>query len=151
MDRGHQVHQVSDKAKEEVSEEAKLAAKQMAKKALEERLKYIGMGEEEYDMYKNFSVNIQNDASRLKSILSTIQSRSIERSWLKRQAYGELDDAKLVDGMTGDKYIYKRRGTVEDSSFPKQKYIRFVMDVSGSMYRFNGCKFTLSKIYQVDT
>jgi len=27
---------------------------------------------------------------------------------------------------------------VEDSPFPKQKLIRFVMDVSGSMYRFNG-------------
>jgi len=120
-----------------------LASKQIAKKALEERLRKIGMGEEEYDMYKDFSAEIQKDVSRLKGILATIESRSSERGWLKRQAYGEIDDAKLVDGITGDKYIYKRRGSVEDSPFPKQKHIRFVMDVSGSMYRFNGCKYII--------
>jgi len=110
----------------------------MAKKALEEKLRKIGMGEEEYDTYKDFSANIQQDVSRLKGILATIQSLTKERGWLKRQSYGEIDDAKIVDGITGDKYIYKRRGNIEEASFPKQKYIRFVMDVSGSMYRFNG-------------
>jgi len=138
LDRGNQIHQVSDKAKAEVSEEAKLAAQMVAKKALDDHLRKIGMGEEDYDMYKDFSANIQKDVSRLKSILATIQSRSSERGWLKRQAYGEIDDAKLVEGITGEKFIYKRRGSVEDSPFPKQKLIRFVMDVSGSMYRFNG-------------
>ena len=141
LDRGHRVHQVSDKAKEEVSEDTKRAAKQMAKKALEERLRKIGMGQEEFDMYKNFSANIQKDVQKLKSILATIESRTKERGWLKRQSYGEIDDSKIVDGITGDKYIYKRRGSVEETPFPKEKYIRFVMDVSGSMYRFNGCKF----------
>lgn len=143
LDRGHRVHQVSDKAKEELSEDTKRAAKQMAKKALEEKLRKIGMGEEEYEMYKDFSANIQKDVTRLKSILATIESRTKERGWLKRQSYGEIDDSKIVDGITGDKYIYKRRGSVEETSFPKEKYIRFVMDVSGSMYRFNGCKFRL--------
>jgi hypothetical protein len=113
----------------------------MAKKALEEKLKKIGMGEEEYEMYKDFSANIQKDVSRLKGILATIESRTKERGWLKRQSYGEIDDSKIVEGITGDKYIYKRRGNVEDTSFPKEKYIRFVMDVSGSMYRFNGRKY----------
>jgi len=89
-------------------------------------------------MYKDFSANIQSDVSRLRGILATVESRSSERGWLKRQSYGEIDDAKIVEGITGDKYIYKRRGTVEDSPFPNQKHIRFVVDVSGSMYRFNG-------------
>ena len=142
MDRGHRVHQVSDKAKEEVSEDTKRAAKQMAKKALEEKLRKIGMGEEEYDMYKDFSANIQKDVSKLKSILSTLEFRTQERGWLKRQSYGEIDDSKIVDGITGDKYIYKRRGNIDEESFSKEKYIRFVMDVSGSMYRFNGCKLS---------
>ena len=149
MDRGHQVHQVSDKAKDEVSERTKIAAKQMAKKTLEAKLRKIEMGEEEYDMYMDFSANIQKDVSRLKSILATIESRTRERGWLKRQSYGEIDDAKIVDGITGDKYIYKRRGSVEDTPFPKQKQIRFVVDVSGSMYRFNGCKYILGHNYPV--
>jgi len=138
LDRGHRVHQVSDEAKDGVSEKTKQASKEIAKKALEERLRKIGMGEEEYDMYKNFSANIQKDVSRLKGILATIESRSTERGWLKQQSYGEIDDARLVDGITGEKYIYKRRGSIEESPFPQQKRIRFVMDVSGSMYRFNG-------------
>ena len=141
LDRGHRVHQVSDKAKDEVSASAKLAAKQMAKKALEEKLKRIGMGEEEFNMYKDFSANIQRDVSRLKGILAAVNLRSKERGWIKHQSYGEIDDAKIVDGITGDKYIYKRRGNIEEASFPKEKYLRFVMDVSGSMYRFNGCKY----------
>ena len=138
LDRGHKVHQVSDKAKEEVSEEAKQAAKQMAQKALDEKLAQIGMGQEDYKMYKDFSANIQTDVAKLRSILASVESRTQERGWLKRQSYGEIDDAKIVDGITGDKYIYKRRGSVQDSPLPKEKYIRFVMDVSGSMYRFNG-------------
>ena len=110
-------------------------------KALEEKLRKIGMGEEEYDMYMDFSAKIQKDVSRLKGILAAIESRTQERGWLKRQSYGEIDDTKIVDGITGDKYIYKRRGDIKDTPFPKQKHIRFVLDVSGSMYRFNGCKF----------
>ena len=137
LDRGHRVHQVSDESKEEVSEQAKLASAQIAKKALEERLRKIGMGEEEYDMYEDFSAQIQKDVSRLKGILTNVESRKTDRGWLKRQTYGEIDDAKLVDGITGDKYIYKRRGSI-DSPSNEQNNIRFVMDVSGSMYRFNG-------------
>lgn len=113
----------------------------MARKALDEKLKKIGMGEEEYEMYKDFSANIQKDVSRLKGILASIESRTKERGWLKRQSYGELDDSKIVDGITGDKYVYKRRGSVEEILLPKEKHIRFVMDVSGSMYRFNGRKY----------
>ncbi len=141
MDRGHKVHQVSDEAKAEVSEEAKRAARQMAQNALDEKLRQIGMGQEDYDRYKNFSANIQKDVAKLRSILKSVESRTNERGWLRRQSYGEIDDSKIVDGITGDKYIYKRRGSVEETTFPKEKYIRFVMDVSGSMYRFNGCEF----------
>jgi hypothetical protein len=67
-----------------------------------------------------------------------MELRSSERGWLKRQSYGEIDDTKLVDGITGDKYIYKRRSAMEDAPIEKKKHVRFVLDVSGSMYRFNG-------------
>jgi hypothetical protein len=32
---------------------------------------------------------------------------------LKNQTYGDLDDAKLIDGLTGEKTVYKRRGEKE--------------------------------------
>lgn len=42
-----------------------------------------------------------------------LQAKGKERQWLKNQALGELDDAKIIDGLTGEKAIYKRRGELE--------------------------------------
>ena len=90
-----------------------------------------------------------------------------ERVWLRNQNQGELDDSKLVDGLTGDRWerefwilkymlkhniitmlfrlVFKRRGyadkaddSAEGSGAVVKKKLQFVMDVSGSMYRFNG-------------
>lgn len=70
---------------------------------------------------------------------------------MKRQAYGELDDSRLVEGVTSDKYIYKRRGELQDTSpIPESpKIISFVLDVSGSMYRFNGMDERLERCMEV--
>lgn len=32
---------------------------------------------------------------------------------MRHQAVGELDDTKIIDGLTGEKAIYKRRGELE--------------------------------------
>ena len=140
---GHKVHQVSDEAKAEVSEEAREAARQMAKSALEDCLHEIGMGDQEWAMYEKVSNPIQEDIVKLRGILEAMELKSSERSWLKRQSYGEIDDTKLIDGVTGDRHIYKRRGSMDDAPLLKKKRIRFVLDCSGSMYRFNGCKYNL--------
>ena len=42
-----------------------------------------------------------------------MQAKSKERQWLKNQTHGDLDDAKLIDGITGEKNVYKRRGEKE--------------------------------------
>lgn len=41
------------------------------------------------------------------------QAKGKERQWLKNQALGELDDTKIIDGLTGEKAIYKRRGELD--------------------------------------
>ncbi|KAF7238647.1 von Willebrand factor A domain-containing protein 8 [Varanus komodoensis] len=72
---------------------------------------------------------------------SSSWAKGKERQWLRHQVIGELDDAKIIDGLTGEKAIYKRRGDVEPqlgSPQEKPKRLRLVVDVSGSMYRFNG-------------
>lgn len=33
-----------------------------------------------------------------------------ERVWVKRQTDGELDDGRLMEGLTGEATVYKRRG-----------------------------------------
>ena len=139
LDRGHKVHQVSDEAKAQVSKEAAQAAREMAQRALKERLEEIQMSEAEWDMYDSFADSIRIDIANLRQILNYVDNKRSERNWIPRQSHGELDDSKLVDGVTGEKLIYKRRGTVErDAPTDQRKRIKFVMDCSGSMYRFNG-------------
>ena len=45
--------------------------------------------------------------------MEELARRAKERVWLKNQSSGELDDAKLVDGLAGDRLVYKKRGSPE--------------------------------------
>ncbi len=63
---------------------------------------------------------------------------------------GELDDTKLIEGITGEKSIYKKRGEQDpEPGAPqeKPKRLRLLVDVSGSMYRFNGKSITMPAAY----
>jgi hypothetical protein len=40
-----------------------------------------------------------------------MEAKEKERQWLKNQQTGDLDDNRLVDGATGERNVYKRRGT----------------------------------------
>ena len=55
---------------------------------------------------------------------------------------GDLDDSKLVEAVTGEKNVFKKRGEDEHAAnelqMEKPKRLKLVVDVSGSMYRFNG-------------
>ncbi len=139
LDRGHKVHQVSDEAKAQVSKEAAQAARLMAQRELEQKLREINMNGDEWGMYQQFVTPIKNDIVILRAILNKAELTQPEKGWIRKQSHGEIDETRLVDGVTGDKYIYKRRGYLQESGpTPKPKRLRFVVDVSGSMYRFNG-------------
>ncbi|KAK7499225.1 hypothetical protein BaRGS_00009485, partial [Batillaria attramentaria] len=129
LDAGHQVFQVPQWEKDAVPESVRQAAREMAQKAYRERLREIQMSEFDGETYEKFSSSVRR------------QAKGKERQWLKNQAYGDLDDAKLIEGLTGEKAIYKRRGEKEpELGSPQElpKRVRLVVDVSGSMYRFNG-------------
>ena len=42
-------------------------------------------------------------------ILAGVEAKGKERVWLRHQSIGDLDDRKLVEGLTGEHAIYKRR------------------------------------------
>ena len=98
LDRGHKVHQVSDEAKAQVSKEAAAAARKMAEKALQDRLNEIGMSETEWKMYDRLVEPIRNDIANLRGLLHAVESSKQERTWIKRQSHGEIDDARIVVG-----------------------------------------------------
>jgi hypothetical protein len=39
-----------------------------------------------------------------------LSAREEERVWVRHQTDGELDDARLTEGLTGESAVYKRRG-----------------------------------------
>lgn len=113
----------------------------MAKKAWKQRLKDIEMSEYDGEMYDNYLKNVQGQVKSLRVIIESLQAKSKERQWLKNQTYGDLDDSKLVEGLVGEKAVYRRRGEKEPelgSPQQKPKLVQIICDVSGSMYRFNG-------------
>ncbi|XP_053563944.1 von Willebrand factor A domain-containing protein 8 [Bombina bombina] len=141
LDSGHTVYQVSQAEKDAVPEEVKRAAREMAEKAFKQRLKEIQMSEYDAATYEKFSGSVRRQVQSLRVILDSLQAKGKERQWLRNQALGELDDTKIIDGLAGEKAIYRRRGELEPelgSPQQKPKRLRLLVDVSGSMYRFNG-------------
>uniref|UniRef100_A0A665V7J8 von Willebrand factor A domain-containing protein 8 n=1 Tax=Echeneis naucrates TaxID=173247 RepID=A0A665V7J8_ECHNA len=148
LDAGHKVYQVSQAEKDAVPEDVRRAAREMAEKAFKERLKEIDMSEYDAATYERFSTAVRRQVQSLRIILDSLQAKGKERQWLKNQALGELDDAKIIDGLAGEKAIYKRRGEHDpEVGVPQQKpkRLRVLADVSGSMYRFNGVDSRLER------
>ena len=151
LDGGHEVHQVSEELKNEVSEEAKAKARDMAEEAFQQRLNDINLGTAENDAYENYFGKVSRQVTEMQSVLENVQARAKERSWLKHTTFGELDDSKIVDGAAGERNVYKRRGSenvTPGTQLKKPKQLRFVFDVSGSMYRFNGQDGRLDRLLE---
>ncbi|CAH1119198.1 unnamed protein product [Phaedon cochleariae] len=140
LDKGHKVHQLSDEEKNAVPEHIKKAAREMGRKAFQEKLKEIGMSGYDHSLYSQFSNSVARQVQSLRVILGNLQAKNKERQWSRHQTSGELDDVKLIDGLLGEKTIFRRRSEQEpELGTPqiKPKLFRVLVDVSGSMYRFN--------------
>lgn len=92
------------------------------------------------NIYNKLYETVSKEISQLRVILESVEAKERERIWIKLQNQGELDENRLVDGATGERNIYKKRGN-HDPLFgaiqKKPKRLRFVVDVSTSMARFN--------------
>ncbi|CAK4417643.1 unnamed protein product [Aphanomyces euteiches] len=151
LDKGHRIHQISQEKKDEVTKEAREKAKKMAQEALAEQLQQIDMTNNEFEAYHKYLNRIESETVQLRQVFQNFEQLSKERSWLKHQSNGEWDDSKLVDGLTGEKNIFKRRGEDPFSSHeqPEPARMLFVMDVSGSMYRFNSQDISFLMLYLI--
>ncbi|KAG0722072.1 von Willebrand factor A domain-containing protein 8 [Chionoecetes opilio] len=141
LDAGHDVHQVTQAEKDAVPEEVRRAAREMGQKAFKERLKQIKMSEYDASLYERFVKNVEPQIRALRGIINTLQAKGKERQWLRHRTSGELDDTKLIEGLAGERNIYRQRREEEPEVGAPQthpKRLRVVVDVSGSMYRFNG-------------
>ena len=154
LDSGHKVHQLSEKEIEAIPEHVKEAARAMNRKAYQEKLKEIEMSAYDHNIYEQFSKPVKPHVNTLRNILNSLEAKSKERHWQKHQTAGELDDMKLIEGITGEKNIYKMRTDMEpEPGQPQEKPKRLtvVADVSGSMYRFNGYDGRLDRTLEAVT
>lgn len=77
------------------------------------RLREIQMSEYDAEMYESFSSRVRRQVQSLRVILDSLQAKNLERVWLRHQTSGELDDTKLIEGLVGERTIYKKRGDEE--------------------------------------
>ncbi|XP_074649479.1 von Willebrand factor A domain-containing protein 8-like isoform X2 [Tubulanus polymorphus] len=141
LDAGHDVHQIPDSEKDDIPLEVKQAAREMAQKAFKQRLKDIKMSEYDAQLYEKLKSNVDTQIRSLRVMIDNLQRKGKERQWLRHQTQGELDESKLIEGLAGEKGIYRRRGELPpELGTPQElpKRLRLVVDLSGSMYRFNG-------------
>ena len=99
-------------AKAAVSDEARARARKMAEDALAQKLSEIDMTAEEHAGYGDVLGEVAGEVAQLRLVLDGLRSREKERVWIWHQADGELDDNKLIDGVAGDRNVYKRRAAL---------------------------------------
>eukprot|EP01119_Soliformovum_irregulare_P011942 TRINITY_DN3062_c0_g1_i3.p1 TRINITY_DN3062_c0_g1~~TRINITY_DN3062_c0_g1_i3.p1 ORF type:complete len:1359 (+),score=391.60 TRINITY_DN3062_c0_g1_i3:331-4077(+) len=151
LDSGNPIFQVPEHLKREVPEEVLRAAREIAEAELNAKLREIDLTQQEALKFESYYLGIKTQAQQLRVILQGLEAKEKERVWMKNQTSGDLDDSKLIEGLTGEKNIYRKRGQ-DASGFgnqQKKKMIRFVLDVSGSMYRFNSYDHRLERMLQI--
>ncbi|KPI84112.1 hypothetical protein ABL78_6828 [Leptomonas seymouri] len=151
LDKGNVVHQVSPEEKRKVPKHLLEEARRMGREALKERLQSIGMTEAEYGEYKQLLERVRPAVAQLRTLLMGLKAAEGERVWVTGQTDGVWDDKKLVEGIVGEKNVYKRRVDSKNTNPFQQKYKKrlvFVLDVSASMYRFNSMDQRLTKLLE---
>ena len=120
----------------------------MAEQALQERLREIGLSDAEGADYARLVAAVERPIRQVRTIFQRAQSRQRERVWLPNQTDGDLDERRLVDALTGETSVFRRRADDPlehglTQTHPKR--LRFVFDLSGSMYRFDGVDGRLTR------
>uniref|UniRef100_A0AC35UHP4 VWFA domain-containing protein n=1 Tax=Rhabditophanes sp. KR3021 TaxID=114890 RepID=A0AC35UHP4_9BILA len=139
LDAGHNITQLNEEAKLKVPEEVRKKAREMNRREYAKKLEEINMSEHDAAAYNTLKSRIENEASSLRKILLELDAKQKDMSWTKNQIQGDFDDAKLVEAITGEKNIYKRRLEAEPGTVLEEpKRLRVIFDLSGSIYRFNG-------------
>lgn len=69
------------------------------------------MSEYDADAYMSLWNKIEKQSSHLRSIIEQLEAKKKERYWARHQTAGDLDDGKLIEGITGERNIYRYEKT----------------------------------------
>jgi hypothetical protein len=98
---GHDIDQLSDEEKANVSDEVRHRAREMAKEALSKRLAEIGMGAKDASIYSSIYDRVRHEINLMREVLNGVQTKQNEREWIRFQTAGDFDDGRIIDGAAG--------------------------------------------------
>ncbi|KAI8064375.1 AAA domain-containing protein [Gongronella butleri] len=140
------------KTADDMPEQINEARKELHDNAMQKMLNKLEMNRGDYDMFQRYMENVRREVRELRVILESVEAKNKERVWLKNQSSGDLDDTKIIEGLTGERAIYKKRGE-DDPELglfqDKPKRMNFVFDLSASMFRFNSHDRRLERSLEV--
>ena len=67
------------------------AAREMNRKAYEERLRSIKLSEFDSQVYEGYASQVRKQIQSLKNIINSLQAKANDRQWLKNQTEGTLN------------------------------------------------------------
>ena len=121
---------------EDMTPEIEAQVKTAKAEAWKRLLAKIDMDEADLLKYEAYRRRVVTEIRQLRVVLESLEARKNERTWLRNKDAGDLDDQKLIDGLTGSRNIYKARGETPPGSFQElPKRIHFLFDLSMSMSR----------------
>ncbi|KAJ2997148.1 von Willebrand factor A domain-containing protein 8 [Globomyces sp. JEL0801] len=123
----------------ELPKEVTDAQKELHRENMANYLKQIDMKSQDMDKFLAYKENVQMEIRELRVVLESVEAKNKERIWMRNKTSGDIDDTRLVEGLSGERAIYRLRGEDDDSMFhQKPKKLFFVFELSASMMRFNG-------------
>lgn len=122
------------------AEERRMAESGREEDGKTDKLKDALPSQSAIERYDKLMSSVGPACGQLRVVLESAEAKEREREWLRNQLNGDIDDQKLVDGITGDGRIYRRRGK-PDKKFGmhqlKPKRLAFALDCSASMARMS--------------
>jgi len=123
----------------EAMREAKQVAKKISEESWKSLLEDLEMNPQDSNIYLRYVESVRPEINELRATLDSMQAKQNERVWLRNKDAGDLDERRLIDGLTGDRNVYKRRGDRPPDPYSFQtlpKRLTFVFDVSSSMAHY---------------
>ena len=71
------------------------AAREMNRKAFDERLRAIKMSEFESEVYEGYASQVRKQIQSLKNIINSLQAKAKDRQWLKNQTEGIMKNDSI--------------------------------------------------------
>ncbi len=96
--------------KQDVDDDVKKAAREIREKAWKQLLEQMDMTPLAAEQYLKYKTAVETETRELRVTLDGLEAKSNERVWMKNQVVGDIDDNRLIDGITGERAIYKKRG-----------------------------------------